>query len=103
MKNMLKAMLIAGVLGTGALVSAPAANAQYYARPGVSVYIGIDGRRHYRDRYYYRDRDDYRYRYYHRSYYRDDWRYRCHRWNRHDCGRHYGWRNHWRHSYYRDW
>jgi hypothetical protein len=101
MKHVLKAMLIAGALGSSAFLTAPAANAQYYSRPSVSVYIGVDGRRHYRDR------DYYRHRYYYRSYYRDDWR-RCHRWNRygwnrHDCGNHYGWRNHWRRSSYRDW
>jgi len=100
MKHMLKAMLIAGALGTGAFMTAPAANAQYYSRPSVSVYIGVDGRRHYRDR------DYYRHRYYYRSYYRDDWRWRrCHhrsRWNGHDCGHHYGWRNH-RRSHYHGW
>ena len=96
MTHILKAMLIAGVLGTGAFLTAPTADAQYYSRPSVSVYIGVDGRRHYRDREYYR------HRYYSRSYYRD----RCHRWNRwerYNCGRHYGWRNHWRRSAYRSW
>ena len=91
MKHMIKAMLIAGALGTGAFLTAPAANAQYYQRPSVSVYIGVDGRRHYRDRDYYR----------HRPYYRSS--YRCHRWNGHDCGHHYGWRNHSRRSSYRSW
>jgi hypothetical protein len=99
MKHMLKAMLIAGALGTGAFLTAPAANAQYYQRPGVSVYIGVGSRSG-----YYRDRDYYRHRYYHRTYYdRGDywrWRHRCNRW-RHDCGNHYGWRNHWR-RYRRD-
>jgi hypothetical protein len=100
MRYLLKAMLIAGALGTSGIVTAPAANAQYYQRPGVSVYIGVDGRRHYRDRDYYRHRN------YHRSYYdRDDWRLRnrCHRWNGRDCGHHYGWRNDWRRSSYRHW
>jgi hypothetical protein len=97
MKHMLKAMLIAGALGAGALLTAPAANAQYYHRPGVTVSIGVGDRSG-----YYRDRDYYRHRYYYRSYYRDDWRWRhrCRRWNGHDCGHHYGWRNHHR---YRDW
>ena len=99
MKHVLKAMLIAGALGTGAFLSPPTADAQYYSRPSVSVYIGVDGRRHYRDRYYYR------------GYYHDDWRrhayVRCHRYWRHgywrrDCGRHYGWRNNWR-RHHRDW
>ena len=102
MKHALKAMLIAGALGAGAFFTGAApASAQYYHQPSVSVYIGVDGRRHYRDRDYYR----------HRHYYRDDWRRRayarCHRYWRHgywhrDCGRHYGWRND-RRRHYRDW
>jgi hypothetical protein len=94
MKHMLKAMLIAGALGTSAFLTAPAADAQYYHRPGVSVTIGVGDRSGYYRRDYYRHAYSHR-RYYHRAYY-DNWRYRCDRWHRYNCGRHYGLRHRYR-------
>jgi hypothetical protein len=70
MTNVLKAMLVAGAMGTAALVGAPQAAAHDYRGGGASFELRIDsGRGYYRDGYY---RDGY-YRP-HRRWHRRHWR-----------------------------
>jgi hypothetical protein len=89
MQKLLKAMLVAAALGTGAVVTSSPADAHDYYRhhrqSGASIYFRTSAVRigYYRG---YNRYDDWR------------WRHRCYRY--HDCGRHYGWRNSWRR---RDW
>ncbi len=80
MRNLIKALVIAGVLGAGSLAAAPAASAYPYNHRGASVYfdfgnVGIGYRDGYYDRYH-----------------------RWHRWHR-DYDRDY-YRDHYRHNYY---
>ena len=86
MKHLLKTMLIAGALGTGALMTSSQADAhdyyRYHRHSGTSVYFSTGAVRIGYSRGYSRY-DDWR------------WRHRCYRYHRRDCGRHYGWRSHW--------
>lgn len=78
MKNTLKAMILAGLMGAGSLVAAAPAEAQYYRHSGVRVYVGTGARAGYYDRWHRWHRYD-RYRgYRYRSGYRHDWR--CDNW-----------------------
>jgi hypothetical protein len=102
MKHALKAMLIAGAVGAGALLTAPTASAQY-RESSVAIYIDLgDVSIAYRNGYYDHDRRWHRWRsdreraYFsrrYRSHYRD-YEYRH---DRHDRGRHRG------HRRNRDW
>ncbi len=85
MKHFLTSTLIAGALAGAALFATAAQASAHDYRTGVSVYVGSG---YYRSGY--RDDDDWR------------WRHRCYRYYRHDCGNHYGWRNRWRGSDWRD-
>jgi hypothetical protein len=108
MKHALKAVLIAGALGVGALLSAPSASA-HERGASVSVYVDLgDVSVAYRNGYYdhrrrwhsWRSRDEWRhFRRHHRSHYHDyDYREdRYDRDRRRDRGRHRGHRRH------RDW
>ncbi len=80
MRNLIKALVIAGVLGAGSLAAAPSASAYPYHRSGASVYfdfgnVAIGYRDGYYDRYHRwhrwerdRDRDYWRHRYHRRFY-----------------------------------
>lgn len=97
MKHTLKAMILAGLIGTGSLFVATPAEAQHYRGSSVGIYVHTPGvsigySRGYYDRYHRWHRCS-RYSRYHRC-------YAPARYYRHDRGHHYGWyRRHHRRDY----